>query len=61
MTDERPESLAAQAASWVPPWERAPRPPDPEFAAKARAEESDDEEIDESTGWDEESPSSLAE
>ena len=48
MTDERPESLAAQAASWVPPWERAPRPPDPEFAAKARAEESDDEELAES-------------
>ena len=45
MTDERPESLAAQAASWVPPWERAPRPPDPEFAAKARAGESNDEEF----------------
>jgi len=48
MTDERPESLAAQAASWVPPWERAPRPPDPNFAAKARAGESDDEELAES-------------
>jgi segregation and condensation protein B len=45
MTDERPESLAAQAASWVPPWERTPRPPDPEFAAKTRAEESDDGEL----------------
>jgi segregation and condensation protein B len=32
-TDERPESLAAQAASWVPPWERPPRLPDPAFAA----------------------------
>ena len=38
MTDERPESLAAQAASWVPPWERAPRPPDREYQAKAIAE-----------------------
>jgi segregation and condensation protein B len=47
MSDERPESLAAQAASWVPPWERAPRPPDPEFAAKVRAGESDGEELDE--------------
>ena len=28
MTDERRDSLAAQAASWVPPWERAPREPD---------------------------------
>ena len=43
MSDERPESLAAQAASWVPPWERAPRPPDPEYAAKVRAGENDDE------------------
>jgi segregation and condensation protein B len=38
VTDERPESLAAQAASWVPPWERAPRPPDREYQAKAIAE-----------------------
>src|SRR5689334_20880736 len=36
MTDERPESLAAQAASWVPPWERAQRPPDPAYAAAHR-------------------------
>jgi segregation and condensation protein B len=48
MSDERPDSLASQAASWVPPWERAPRPPDPEFAAKVRAGESDDEERTES-------------
>ncbi len=27
-TDERPDSLAAQAASWVPPWERQQRSPD---------------------------------
>jgi segregation and condensation protein B len=26
-TDERPDSLAAQAASWVPPWERQQRSP----------------------------------
>jgi len=25
-SDERPDSLAEQAAAWVPPWERAPRP-----------------------------------
>jgi segregation and condensation protein B len=43
MSDERPESLAAQAASWVPPWERASRPPDQDFAAKARAGEGDGE------------------
>jgi segregation and condensation protein B len=39
MTDERPDSLAAQAASWVPPWERAPREPD--RAYRAAAEEPD--------------------
>src|SRR5690349_24760965 len=48
MSDERPESLAAQAASWVPPWERAPRPPDRDFEARVRAGESDDEELTES-------------
>ena len=35
-TDERPESLAAQAASWVPPWER-PQPPDRAYQAAAVA------------------------
>ena len=35
--DERPESLAQQAASWVPPWERQPRPPDRRFQAEAEA------------------------
>jgi segregation and condensation protein B len=54
MTDERPDSLAAQAASWVPPWERAQRPPDPDYAAAHRAgadeagAEDDDEELAES-------------
>ena len=33
--DERPESLAAQAASWVPPWERQQQPPDRAFQAEA--------------------------
>jgi segregation and condensation protein B len=33
--DERPDSLAAQAASWVPPWERVPRLPDRGYAAAA--------------------------
>ncbi len=47
MSDERPESLAAQAASWVPPWEREPRTPDPQYAAKVRAGESEDDEPDE--------------
>ena len=42
MSDERPESLAAQAASWVPPWERAPRSPDREFEARARAGDRDE-------------------
>lgn len=42
MTDERPDSLAAQAASWVPPWERAGREPDRGYQAAARAEEFDD-------------------
>ena len=55
MTDERPDSLAAQAASWVPPWERAQRPPDPDYAAAHRAGadeaggEDDDEELTESS------------
>jgi segregation and condensation protein B len=34
-TDERPDSLAAQAASWVPPWERTRRPPDRAHQAAA--------------------------
>ena len=33
--DERPESLAAQAAAWVPPWERQQRTADREFQAGA--------------------------
>jgi segregation and condensation protein B len=37
VTDERPESLAAQAASWIPPWERAPREPDRGYQAAAEA------------------------
>lgn len=45
--DERPESLAAQAAAWVPPWERQRPQLDREFQARAeheaRGEESDDE------------------
>jgi segregation and condensation protein B len=36
-TDERPESLAAQAAAWVPPWERPPALPDADYAAAASA------------------------
>ena len=35
--DERPESLAQQAASWVPPWERQPRRPNRRFQAEAEA------------------------
>jgi segregation and condensation protein B len=34
-SDERSESLAAQAAAWVPPWERPQRPPDRAFQAAA--------------------------
>jgi segregation and condensation protein B len=33
-TEERPDSLAAQAASWVPPWER-PQRRDPAYRAEA--------------------------
>jgi segregation and condensation protein B len=44
MTDERSDSLAAQAASWVPPWERTTRPPDANYAA-AHREGADDEEL----------------
>jgi segregation and condensation protein B len=33
VSDERPESLAAQAAAWVPPWERQQRPPDRAYQA----------------------------
>jgi segregation and condensation protein B len=33
--DERQDSLAAQAAAWVPPWERAPRTPDRNYQAAA--------------------------
>jgi len=35
VTDERSQSLAAQAAAWVPPWERAPREPDRAYQAAA--------------------------
>ncbi|GIF44682.1 SMC-Scp complex subunit ScpB [Actinoplanes xinjiangensis] len=35
-SEERPESLAAQAAAWVPPWERR-REPDREYQAEAEA------------------------
>ena len=43
MTDERPESLAAQAAAWVPPWERAPREPDRAYQATAAEPDISDE------------------
>ena len=36
--DERPDSLAAQAAAWVPPWERQQLPPDRDYQAARRAE-----------------------
>ncbi|MDI6104434.1 SMC-Scp complex subunit ScpB [Actinoplanes sp. NEAU-A12] len=37
-SEERPESLAAQAAAWVPPWDRR-REPDREFQASAEDSE----------------------
>jgi len=45
VSDERPESLAAQAAAWVPPWERQQRPPDRAYQAHLTGDqrESDDE------------------
>jgi segregation and condensation protein B len=42
-SDERPESLAAQAASWVPPWERPQRTPDREYQAAQSAAAAGDE------------------
>jgi segregation and condensation protein B len=36
--DEHTDSLASQAASWVPPWERAQRPPDRAYQAAAEEE-----------------------
>ncbi|MBG0567596.1 SMC-Scp complex subunit ScpB [Actinoplanes aureus] len=36
-SEQRPDSLAAQAAAWVPPWERH-REPDREYQAEAEAE-----------------------
>ncbi|WIM94562.1 SMC-Scp complex subunit ScpB [Actinoplanes oblitus] len=33
MSDERPDSLAAQMGAWVPPWERKQDEPDREFQA----------------------------
>jgi segregation and condensation protein B len=33
--DERPDTLADQAAAWVPPWERQQRPPDRAYQAAA--------------------------
>lgn len=35
---QQPDSLAAQAAAWVPPWEREQRPPDRAYQAAAEAE-----------------------
>jgi segregation and condensation protein B len=53
MTDERPDSLAAQAASWVPPWERPHAAPDREFQAAAEAAAAGDLPRDERPGDDE--------
>jgi segregation and condensation protein B len=41
-TDERPESLAAQAASWVPPWERPQPPADRDYQAAHSTANPDD-------------------
>ncbi len=41
-SDERPESLASQAASWVPPWERPQREPDRDSQASASSSASDE-------------------
>jgi segregation and condensation protein B len=52
--DERSESLAQQAAAWVPPWERQQRPPDRAYQAaaeaEARAAAGDDEESEAGSG-----------
>ncbi|MBW6436286.1 SMC-Scp complex subunit ScpB [Actinoplanes hulinensis] len=40
-SEERPESLAAQAAAWVPPWERR-REPDREYQDAAESELSEE-------------------
>ncbi|GLW33273.1 SMC-Scp complex subunit ScpB [Actinoplanes regularis] len=48
MSDERPESLAAQMGVWVPPWERTRDEPGREFQAAVTAEADDqaDDEVD---------------
>jgi segregation and condensation protein B len=48
--DERPDSLAAQAAAWVPPWERPRAEPDRAYQASHRA--SDDAHDDEGSAED---------
>jgi segregation and condensation protein B len=40
--DERPDSLAAQAAAWVPPWERPRTEPDRAYQAAHRATDGSD-------------------
>lgn len=47
--DERADSLAAQAAAWVPPWERAPRTPDRAYQAAAEEQAGAELDDDEST------------
>jgi segregation and condensation protein B len=41
-SDERPDSLAAQAAAWVPPWERPHRPPDRDYQAATTGPDASD-------------------
>lgn len=40
-SEKRPESLATQAAAWVPPWERPHRPPDRAYQADLVARDDD--------------------
>jgi segregation and condensation protein B len=53
VTDERPDSLAAQAASWVPPWERPAREPDRAYQAATAADADEARRTDDDDDFDE--------
>ncbi|WP_430786785.1 SMC-Scp complex subunit ScpB [Actinoplanes sp. G11-F43] len=59
-TEERPESLAAQAAAWVPPWERR-REPDRDYQESVEASAPVVDDIPEMSGGDPVEPEPAAE
>ena len=50
-SEQSPDSLAAQAAAWVPPWERRR---DPDRVYQAEAEQAAEDSADETADWDDE-------